>query len=157
MNHMSVKTITLSFLYFVLSSLSFGDESQFYENTSLEFLLYTFEAYSLESDESSRLRTAKRISRTMFTYWYESRYLGLEKNDKWERLIDVPYLEYKRGVMKGDFLKDVFKDPLDWISGKNRKVNLEKHWKIRDKDEYNNLLAEYLKFLEERVPQGTPE
>ena len=155
---MSAKTITCALL-FVLSPLSFGKDSWFYEHTSVLSILLALHAYDLESDQSRKLQIAKQISRTMFTYWYESRHLGLRKISRMDSTIVVPYAAYKEGTMKGDFLKDVFQDPLDWISGNNNIEKLKKrnkHWKIRNIDEYKKLLADYLAYLEKRAAELVP-
>ena len=154
---MPAKTITCALL-FILSPLSFG-EAWFYEYTSTVSIHYALHAYDLESDQSRKLQIAKEISRTMFTYWYESRHLGLRKSRGMDSMIVDPYAAYKEGTMKGDFLKDVFQDPLDWISGNNNIEKLKKrnkHWKIGNIDEYKKLLAGYLAYLEKQAAKLVP-
>ena len=157
-NQMLAKTITCALL-FILSPLSFGEDSRFYDITSFLSIQFALHAYDLESDQSRKLQIAKEISRTMFTYWYESRHLGLRKTRVMDSVIVTAYAAYKEGTMKGDFLKDVFQDPLDWISGNNNIEKLEKrhkHWKIGNIDEYKKLLADYLAYLEKRVAELEP-
>ena len=156
MNKKSMNAIVFTLLYIVVPALSLGNESRFYENSSARFFGAALRSYELVNEQSSKLHISKRVSRKMFTYWYESRYLGLKKSDKVDNAIVYAYAAYKLGIIEGDFLKDVFEDPLKLISGESNIKSISrarKHWKIGDKDEYKTLLVEYLKFLEERMAQ----
>ena len=158
MNKIPVETIAVLFLHVALSPLSFGDENKFYENTSSRYFVYALYNCDLTSDQDSKLHIARRISKQMFIYWYESRHLGLKKSDKVDSAIVHAYAAYKRGVIKGDFFIAVLEDPLDCISKNyDLRVLLKgkrwRHWKIENIDEYKTLLVEYFKFLEERMAQ----
>ena len=148
MNKIPIATIAVLFLHVALPPLSFGDESQFYENASSRYFVHALYAYDLDSDQDRKLNSARHISKLMFRYWHESRYFGLKKSDKVDNAIVHAYAAYKHGVIEGDSLKEVFEDPLEVISksGWSRK-------KIKSKGAYKTLLVEYFKFLEERMAQ----
>lgn len=122
-------------------------EVNFYKDNSAISLSYALRVYDLDNDPKRKLIIARRLSKTMFSYWYNTNFSNLEKSERMDSMLAHVYSVYKDGTMKGEGLQSVFEDPLNWMDKKRNQFVLNGGI-IKNKKHYEKLLPEYFAFLE---------
>ncbi|MEZ5300249.1 MAG: hypothetical protein R3F11_06220 [Verrucomicrobiales bacterium] len=122
---------------------------QDYRDTQVEYMAavhmeYALQLIKLEKEEEIRVFLSRQLARSVFNYWYESRFRELNASKRIDGVARRVYLEISiTPNMK--FLRDVFSDPLDGLSP-DKKPELKKDWDVEEGD-YPALVKVFHEFL----------
>lgn len=107
----------------------------------------------LEENPKTQKSIAKRLSRYLFSYWYEVEVLKKSRSSKIDRMVRLVYCVSEDDDLRSknpicDLLRSVLRDPLDAL-GKEKNLKTEESWKFSTKKEYQELIKKFTDFLKD--------